>query len=51
MLNENHEEIMTWNIVHAWPKKWSIADLNAEQSAIAVETIELQYWYFTVKEK
>lgn len=51
MLNENHEEIITWNIVHAWPKKWSIADLNAEQSAIAVETIELQYWYFTVKEK
>lgn len=51
LLNEMHEEIMTWNIVHAWPKKWNISDLNAEQSALAVETIELQYWYFTVKEK
>ncbi len=51
LLNEQHEEIMTWNIVHAWPKKWNVADLNAEQNAIAVETIELQYWYFTVKEK
>jgi len=51
LLNENHEEIMTWNVVHAWPKKWSIADLNAEQSSIAVENIELQYWYFTVKQK
>jgi len=51
LLNEQHEEIVTWNVVHAWPKKWNISDLNAEQNAIAVETIELQYWYFTVKEK
>lgn len=45
------ETLMTWNVVRAWPKKWSISDLNAEQNAIAVETIEFQYQYFTVKDE
>lgn len=49
LLNEKHEPLMSWNIVQAYPKKWSMADLNAEQSAIAIETIELQYQYFTFK--
>jgi phage tail-like protein len=49
LLNEKHEPLMSWNIVQAYPKKWSMADLNAEQSAIAIETIELQYQYFTLK--
>ena len=49
LLNEESQEIMTWNVVHAWPKKWSVSDLDAGQSAIVVETIEFQYQYFTVK--
>lgn len=49
LLNEKHEPLMSWNIVQAYPKKWSMADLNAEQSAIAIESIELQYQYFTLK--
>jgi phage tail-like protein len=48
LLNEAHEPLMTWNVKHAWPKKWSLSDLNAEQSAIAIETFELQYQYFTL---
>jgi len=51
LLNPDGDELMSWNIVHAWPKKWSISDLNAEQSAIVVETIELQYQYFTVNDQ
>jgi phage tail-like protein len=50
LLNQDGQEIMGWNVVHAWPKKWSISDLNAEQSTLVVETIELQYQYFTVKD-
>lgn len=48
LLNEEHEPLMTWNVKHAWPKKWSLSDLNAEQSSIAIETFELQYQYFTL---
>ncbi|ATL48379.1 glycerol acyltransferase [Chitinophaga caeni] len=51
LLNPEGEELMVWNIVKAFPKKWSISDLNAEQNALAIETIELQYQYFTVKDK
>tara|TARA_R110002050_G_scaffold220306_1_gene356156 strand:+ start:48 stop:488 length:441 start_codon:yes stop_codon:yes gene_type:complete len=46
LLNENHEPLITWNVVHAYPVKWSVVDLNAEESKIAVETIELAYNYF-----
>jgi phage tail-like protein len=48
LLNETHEPLMTWNVKHAWPKKWSHSDLNAEQTALAIETFELQYQYFTL---
>jgi phage tail-like protein len=46
LLNEEHKALMTWNIVHAYPIKWSIADFNAEESKIVIETIELVYSYF-----
>ncbi|GJL83493.1 MAG: hypothetical protein DHS20C01_31270 [marine bacterium B5-7] len=48
LLNDKHEPLITWNIVHAWPKKWSTADLNAEQNSILLETLELSYNFFTV---
>lgn len=38
--------LMSWKIINAWPKKWSVSDFNAEQSAIAIETLELNYSYF-----
>jgi phage tail-like protein len=48
LLNEAHNPVMTWQIKHAWPKKWSVADFNAESSAIVIETIEIGYRYFTL---
>jgi phage tail-like protein len=48
-LNEEHEPLITWNVVHAWPVKWSVGDLNAEESKIAIETIELVYNYFNIQ--
>lgn len=48
LLGPAHVPLVTWNVVHAWPKKWSTADLNAEQSAVLIETLELTYNYFTV---
>ena len=48
LLNEEHEPLMTWNVKHVWPRKWSHSDLNAEQPVLAIETFELQYQYFTL---
>lgn len=48
LLGENHEPLMTWSVKHAWPRKWSHSDLNAEQNSLAIETFELQYQYFTI---
>lgn len=50
LLNEEHEPLMTWNIVHAWPKKWSVSDFNAEKGGLVIETLELQYQYFTIEQ-
>jgi phage tail-like protein len=47
LLNEKGEPLKSWNIVQAIPKKWSVSDLNANESAIVVETMELTYRYFT----
>lgn len=49
LLNEEHQPLVTWNIVHAWPNKWSVSDFDAEKSAIAIETLELNYRYFSIK--
>jgi phage tail-like protein len=46
---QNIEPLMTWNVVSAWPKKWSVSDFNAEQNSIAIESLELNYSYFTSK--
>ncbi|MCG9910677.1 MAG: phage tail protein [Flavobacteriales bacterium] len=48
LLNEKHEPLMSWNVIQALPKKWSITDFNAEQSNIVIETLEFQYQYYTV---
>lgn len=49
LLNEKHEPLVTWNVVHAWPVKWSVDDLNAMESKIVIESIELTYNYFNIQ--
>ena len=48
LLNEAGDPLFTWHIFYAWPKKWSVADLNAERGEIVIETLELTYRYCTV---
>ena len=43
------EPLVTWNVFNAWPKKWSVSEFNAEQNSIAIETLELNYSYFTLQ--
>lgn len=47
LLNEEHKPLVGWKLVRAWPVKWSVSDLNAQDNSIAVDTIELAYQYFT----
>ncbi len=49
LLNEKHEKIKLWEIIDAWPKKWSISDFNAQENSIVVETLDLAYKYFNIK--
>ena len=48
LMNEKSEPLRTWNVVHAIPKKWTISDLNANESSLVIETLELSYQYFTI---
>jgi phage tail-like protein len=48
LLNEKHEPLMTWAVKQAWPKKWAVEDLNAMESKILIESLELKYQFFTI---
>lgn len=48
LLNEDHQPLMTWHLVGAYPTKWSVSDLNSTANAIVVESLQLFYQYFTV---
>ncbi|MCG8699172.1 MAG: phage tail protein [Bacteroidales bacterium] len=48
LLNDEHQPLLSWNIVHAWPLKWNVDDMNATESKIFVETLEFSYQYYTL---
>ncbi len=48
LLDENHQPLITWNVVHAYPVKWETEEFHADESKISIETIELAYNYFTL---
>lgn len=41
--------LMVWTIEGCFPIKWSVDDFNATESKIVLESLELAYSYFTVK--
>jgi phage tail-like protein len=47
LLNDKHEPLARWTVAHAWPKNWKINDLNAERGEVLIESLELNYNYFT----
>jgi len=49
LLNENHDPLMTWHVIGAYPTKWAVSDLNAANNAVVIETLQLFYQHFTVK--
>ncbi len=49
LLNDKHETLKLWEFIDAWPKKWSVSDLNAQENGIVIETLDLAYKYFKIK--
>ena len=49
LLNEQHEPVMVWKIVEAWPAKVAGTDLKADGNEIAVETVELAHEGITIQ--
>ncbi len=47
LLNEEHKPLVKWEFVKAFPVKWSTSDLKAQENAVAIETLELNYQYYT----
>jgi phage tail-like protein len=48
LLNEEHQPLLTWHVVNAFPTKWAVSDLNAASNAVVVESLQLFYQYFTL---
>ena len=48
LLNDEHQPLVTWHLVKAFPTKWAVSDLNAASNTVAIETMHLFYQYFTV---
>jgi len=49
LLDEADQPVAIWNVVQAYPVKWSVSDFKASENSIVVETIELAYQYFERK--
>jgi phage tail-like protein len=39
--------LMSWAFYDCYPLKWKLSDLNAKESVLAIETLELAYSYFS----
>lgn len=46
LLNEEHQPLLTWHVVNAYPTKWAVSDFNASNNAVLIESIQLFYQYF-----
>jgi phage tail-like protein len=43
LLGRNGDELRSWNLENAWPVKWSLSNLQSQENALAIETIELAF--------
>ena len=47
LLNDQGQPLAAWSFEQAWPVKWSLSNFNAQDSSLAIETLELAYTRFT----
>ncbi len=46
LLDEESNPLASWLFVDAYPVKWSLSDLKAQENAMAIESMELVYKSF-----
>ncbi|MDR0793336.1 MAG: phage tail protein [Chitinophagaceae bacterium] len=49
LLDEADQPVAVWNVVQAYPLKWSTTDFKSTDNSIVVETLEMAYQYFERK--
>lgn len=49
LFDEQEKVVGTWTFDKAYPVKWSISNFNAQENALAIETIEFAYRTFEKK--
>jgi phage tail-like protein len=49
LLNENHEPVVTWKVLQAWPVKVEGPGLKATGNEVAIESIELAHEGLTLE--
>ncbi|GAA3625710.1 phage tail protein [Flavivirga jejuensis] len=48
LLDEEREPVLSWKFINAYPTSWEASNLNAEESSIFFETINLNYNYYVL---
>jgi phage tail-like protein len=48
LLDEEGQACMSWTFNKAYPVKWTMSDLKAQESGLLVETMEFAYRYFDI---
>lgn len=49
LLDEADQPVAIWNVIQAYPLKWSMSDLKSTENTVVIETMELAYQYFERK--
>ncbi len=50
LLNEQHQPVITWNLLNAWPTKIMSTDLKADANEVAIESMEWVHEGLTIVE-
>ncbi len=48
LLNQDHEPLVWWKVINAYPIEWTIDSFNAEESKLVIESMKLNYQYFVM---
>ena len=49
--NQDGSEALRWNLIAAFPVKWSTPQMQSDQSSALLESLELAYQEFTVQQR
>ena len=42
-LDESEQPVASWQVINAWPEKYTAPDFNATSSEVAIETVEIAH--------